>query len=320
MDRNTAVAVLNAIILYPLDAIKTKQIVSLDPLPFNEAARRVWRANRLQGIYSGVVPYLLSTMIRSILKNRIRIKVIRYFYPSTDSEEENKSDDSHFPSLTITPKNAFLVETLASGLSGAVVTAFIHPLDVVKVALQITNEAEMDKFVNAWDAFESILRGDGIFGIYRGFVPNILGSFLFSSALWAFYSCTKRYLFILKGTNRHSAVQQEHKQISIQQSKSAGVPLAISLFMAAVLASFLETPFDAVKTRFISGMLLAGTHYYNGHLRTTVMSMLHSPFSEFFRGVVPKCLQAGLAGALSVLTTWIILHLSDNNKQQKKRA
>jgi hypothetical protein len=35
-------------------------------------------------------------------------------------------------------------------------------------------------------------------GIYCGLIPNILGSFFYSSALWAFYSATKNYLFTLK--------------------------------------------------------------------------------------------------------------------------
>jgi hypothetical protein len=32
------------------------------------------------------------------------------------------------------------METLASGISGAVVTALVHPLEVIKIALQVDNE------------------------------------------------------------------------------------------------------------------------------------------------------------------------------------
>jgi hypothetical protein len=51
-----------------------------------------------------------------------------------------------------------------------------------------------------------------------------------------------------------------------------------------------------------------------------VCDLLFDSFLEIFRGVVPKCLRAGLAGVFSGITMWLIMWFSDDNKRPNQKS
>jgi len=64
---------------------------------------------------------------------------------------------------------------LFGGLSGMGATVFVQPLDLVKTRMQISGVGGAKKeYKNTFDAFTTILRKEGVFGIYRGLGAGLL--------------------------------------------------------------------------------------------------------------------------------------------------
>jgi len=92
---------------------------------------------------------------------------------------------------------------LAGLFSGITSTAILHPIDLIKVRFQVQDAArpssapsanERVRYRGIVDAARSILREDGVRGLYRGVVPGMLGSGLSWGLYFFFYERLKARL------------------------------------------------------------------------------------------------------------------------------
>eukprot|EP00029_Vermamoeba_vermiformis_P013270 TRINITY_DN8187_c0_g1_i1.p1 TRINITY_DN8187_c0_g1~~TRINITY_DN8187_c0_g1_i1.p1 ORF type:complete len:308 (-),score=55.76 TRINITY_DN8187_c0_g1_i1:80-1003(-) len=306
MDRFGTAAVFNNLFLQPLDVIKTRQILSSDNIKTIDLAKNIWNNEGVQGLYSGVVPSILISIIQSLFKNRLKNFLVDYYVTHINPADDSRDDYPRPPKLV--PENIFLVETLSYGLAGAALSVFTSPLDVIRVAMQADRQ---NKFLNAWDAFTYVWREQGFSGFWRGLVPAAVGSSLYSAALWAIYSSIKKRIFTKKGQSESNVPRAEQTLANWHQKKSSFWPLALSLFLAGVTASVLDTPFDVLKTRLQADMVFS-QYKYKG-LVDAVTTIKNNNSSDFFAGIVPKCLRAGLAGVFSLTTVSAILFFAGND-------
>jgi len=76
---------------------------------------------------------------------------------------------------------SYVVETVQhfalGSIAGAIGAAAVYPIDLVKTRMQnqrFTKESEKI-YKNSWDCFMKVVRGEGVRGLYRGIVPQLIG-------------------------------------------------------------------------------------------------------------------------------------------------
>lgn len=77
-------------------------------------------------------------------------------------------------------------EHLVAGISGGLVaTLVLHPLDLVKIRFAVNDGKEHlgPKYRSIANAFTTIYKQEGLYGMYRGVIPNIWGA----GSSWGFY-------------------------------------------------------------------------------------------------------------------------------------
>lgn len=78
---------------------------------------------------------------------------------------------------------------VASGLlAGSFATVTTQPFDLLKTRVQL----QPSKYPNFLDAFGTVLREEGLLGLYRGTVPRLIRKTLSSAVTWTVYEELRR--------------------------------------------------------------------------------------------------------------------------------
>lgn len=97
-----------------------------------------------------------------------------------------------------------LDESIAGCLSGAASTVLLHPLDLLKIRLQVADDAHVQSRTitrpTLRGTLQTILSTDaGLKGLYRGVTPNLVGSMASWGLYFGFYAKTKE---VMRGTDK----------------------------------------------------------------------------------------------------------------------
>ncbi|ANB13580.1 hypothetical protein AWJ20_1877 [Sugiyamaella lignohabitans] len=118
---------------------------------------------------------------------------------------------------------------IAGGVGGAFGDSSMYPLDTVKTRQQ--GSPNTIKYRTMWTASKTILKEEGIFrGIYRGYLPALLGSFPSTMAFFGAYETTKRKLIL------------DYEVPDTLAHLTAG-------FLGDLASSFIYVPSEVLKTR-----------------------------------------------------------------------
>jgi len=60
-------------------------------------------------------------------------------------------------------------------IAGAIGAFAVYPIDLVKTRMQNQRNTGTRLYSNSWDCFMKVLRGEGIRGLYKGLVPQLVG-------------------------------------------------------------------------------------------------------------------------------------------------
>ena len=75
------------------------------------------------------------------------------------------------------------------GLAGMSATLFVQPLDLVKTRMQLTGEGGTGKaYRNAFHAITSIVKAEGVFGLYAGLSAGLLRQAVYTTARMGIYT------------------------------------------------------------------------------------------------------------------------------------
>ncbi|KAG1050061.1 hypothetical protein G6F43_007641 [Rhizopus delemar] len=89
-------------------------------------------------------------------------------------------------------------QALAGFGAGMVSTAFLHPLDLIKIRFQVNtlrHSKERPLLGGTLRSFKTILSEEGIWrGLYRGFTPSMAGSAVSWGLYFGWYSMIKKYM------------------------------------------------------------------------------------------------------------------------------
>lgn len=194
----------STLVLHPLDLLKVRFAVSDGQSSLKKNYRNISNAfativreEGFKGLYKGVAPNCLGAGTAWGL--------YFLFYNSVKKHMAETSNQSHLGPLK---------HMTAGACAGALTTAITNPIWVVKTRLCLqygnvtTNTAaaatlestresllpESKRYSGTWDALKKVYKYEGVSGLYRGFVPGLLGVSHGAIQLAAYEEMKKAYL------------------------------------------------------------------------------------------------------------------------------
>lgn len=168
-------------------------------------------------------------------------------------------------------------EHLIAGISGgAISTLILHPLDLMKIRFAVNDgRTALPQYTSLTSAFYTIVKQEGIKGLYKGVAPNVWGS----GSAWGFY-----FLF-------YNSIK------NWIQAGDSNYPLGPSLHMlaaaeAGVLTLLVTNPIWVVKTRLClqygtTSSSVSSSQCYNGMGDALVKIYRTEGVRGLYRGFIP---------------------------------
>ncbi|KFM83302.1 Mitochondrial folate transporter/carrier, partial [Stegodyphus mimosarum] len=175
------------------------------------------------------------------------------------------------------PPNNFFAhikyEHLLAGISGGVTsTLVLHPLDLLKIRFAVNDGQLLTRpnYHGLGNAVTTIIKEEGIRGLYRGVTPNCWGA----GASWGFY-----FLF-------YNAIKTWMLDGSTKKTLSAGSHM-LAAAEAGVITLFITNPIWVVKTRmclqYSTTVGLPPSKHYTGMLDALVKVYRHEGIPGMYK-------------------------------------
>jgi solute carrier family 25 phosphate transporter 23/24/25/41 len=174
---------------YPLDIVRTR--LSIQSASFAALGRHdgqlpgMWQTmvtmykseGGIVGLYRGIIPTVAGVAPYVGLNFMIYESVRQYF---TDPGE----------------KHPVWYRKLAAGaISGALAQTCTYPFDVLRRRFQINSMSGMGyQYKSIWDAIRTIVSQEGIMGLYKGIVPNLLKVAPSMASSWLSFEVARDFL------------------------------------------------------------------------------------------------------------------------------
>lgn len=160
----------------------------------------------------------------------------------------------------------------AAMTTGALGMCIANPTDVVKIRLQASRGVGgQQRYSGAIDAYKTIIRDEGVLGLWRGIAPNVVRNSVICAAELASYDQIKQTVL-------------KHKLVSDGPMCHFGSALGAG-FVATVVGS----PVDVVKTRYMNAP--PGT--YTGVLNCVGKVVSNNGIAGFYNGFWPNFFRIG---------------------------
>jgi len=168
-------------------------------------------------------------------------------------------------------------EHLLAGISGgAISTLILHPLDLMKIRFAVSDgRTAVPQYSSLTSAFYTILKQEGVRGLYRGVAPNVWGSGSAWGCYFLFYNSIKNWI----------------------QAGDLEQPLGAKLHMVAaaeagVLTLLMTNPIWVVKTRLClqygtEQPNMVSSRYYKGMTDALVKIYRTEGIRGLYRGFIP---------------------------------
>ncbi|OTB01597.1 hypothetical protein M426DRAFT_63815 [Hypoxylon sp. CI-4A] len=178
--------------VYPLDTLKFRlqsEYVSGGPRGnalLLQTARKMWTEGGVRAAYRGVTMGLIGMFPYSAI-DMGTFEFLKTTYVSYTAKAYSIHEEDAQPS------------TFATGIMGATSGAFgatvVYPLNVLRTRLQ-TQGTSMHpvRYTGIWDVAHKTVRNEGVRGLYKGLMPNLLKVAPALSITWMVYENAKRVL------------------------------------------------------------------------------------------------------------------------------
>lgn len=170
----------------------------------------------------------------------------------------------------------------AGALTGVTEACVIVPFELVKVRMQA--KENVGKYRNSFHAVQCVWAEEGLTGFYKG-----LESTVWRNGVW-----NAAYFGLIHDLNKRFALPPEKKT----HGRQLFVDFLVG-FIAGVVATTLNTPFDVVKSRIQSVRLqAAGLRKYNWTIPSLFTVLREEGLRALYKGYAPKVLRLGPGGGI----------------------
>ena len=157
---------------------------------------------------------------------------------------------------------------VSGGLAGATGTTILYPIEFLRTRLAMdTGTGENRKYKGMGDVLRSILRSDGVAGLYQGYGIALAGGICYRIIFLGGYDALKSELLHHKQTEHYAATRNNGGE-----SPSTPVPMTLSwgerilsAQIVSLTAGTVSYPFDSVRRRMMmqAGVAMAERRYRN---------------------------------------------------------
>lgn len=210
------------------------------------------REEGVRGLYKGLVPGLQRQLCFSSVRLGLYDEFKDFYFRLLYKDSENKD-------------MPIKIRLLAGVTTGALSVVLAQPTDVVKIRMQGQSTTSARIYNSSINAYKSIATEEGVRGLWKGVVPNIIRNIAVGVTEMVTYDVTKHELL-------QSGVLTD------------GIPCH---FLSAVTAGFIavivSSPIDVVKTRYMN----ATPGQYFGIFNCAYGIYSGSGWTGFYKGCVP---------------------------------
>ncbi|CAD8086292.1 unnamed protein product [Paramecium primaurelia] len=242
---------------YPLDTVKVRlqkegeaKSVVKKYINILRGSQVIYKEEGLRALYKG----LSASLVREATYSTLRLGLYEPFKHMISQDEEKTTIGVKF------------FAGLMSGSTGAIIA---NPCDVLKIRLQTISSHHQSIFAE----ITHILNHEGILGLYKGTMPNLIRGAILTGTKMATYDQTKQWL-------------KEHFQFK------EGFSLQfVCSFATGLIISITTAPMDLIKTRIMSQD--SGHKVYNGLMDCTIKTFKQEGLCAFYKGFYPQWLRFG---------------------------
>lgn len=164
---------------------------------------------------------------------------------------------------------------LAGSTTGAMAVAFAQPTDVVKVRFQaqmrLPEHGAVKRYNSTLEAYRTIARDEGVKGLWKGCLPNIIRNSIVNCSELVTYDIIKELILQYK-------LMTDNMPCHFTAAFAAG-------FCTTIVAS----PVDVVKTRYMNSV----PGQYSGAINCALTMLLKEGPTAFYKGFMPSFLRLG---------------------------
>lgn len=201
------------------------------------------------------------------------------------------------------------IPAIAGFMGGAVSTTLLIPLDIVKLRLQVNESKTHSKKSTTFRSLRimgGIIKYEGIFGLYQGWIPAFIGSSVSWGGYFYFYEQFKHQLVQYK-LSHNTINSSDHNNFSKNTAaitKPSDVLTSLDHFILAISASSvmvaITNPIWLVKTRIQLQLKRAGQTLnlkpYNGMIDAFRTIVQEEGIMALYKGIGPAFLLTSHAG------------------------
>ncbi|XP_067837576.1 solute carrier family 25 member 32-like [Heptranchias perlo] len=265
--------VVSTLVLHPLDLVKIRFAVSdgLQMRPkYNgivHCIRSIWKHDGIRGLYQGVTPNVWGAGLSWGL--------YFFFYNAIKAYKQ----DGHPAELTATQ------HLISAAEAGAMTLCITNPIWVTKTRLVLQYDAGVDpskrQYKGMFHALSKIYLNEGIRGLYKGFVPGLLGTSHGALQFMAYEELKKEY-------SKYKKMATDAKLNSLEY-----ITMAALSKVFAVSATY---PYQVIRAR------LQDQHtQYSGVTNAVWRTWRNEGVHGFYKGIVPNVLKVTPACCITFL-------------------
>lgn len=272
-------------IVQPLDVIKIRFQLQIEPINKHS------NASKYTGISHTIRVMLREEGIRSFWKGLLASQFISVVYTPIQFTSFYFLTEQSSKHLNLSPSHPG-IHMLCGSLAGVAGIVAAHPFDTVRTRL--VGQGEPKLYKGQVDAIRSIFRYEGIYGFYRGLLPNIALVGPQAGATFVSYEAFKNAWasFFNDGTG------QSGGKSSVLVNLTAGA-------FSGIVSKSLIYPLDSIKKRLqVQGFEEArnkfgSTRVYLGMIDCTLKITREESFLGLYKGYLPSIYKAAAVTALN---------------------
>ncbi|CCC68298.1 hypothetical protein NCAS_0B02140 [Naumovozyma castellii] len=242
----------------------------------------VYKREGFRSLFKGLGPNLVGV---------IPARSINFFTYGTTKEIYSKA----FNNGQETP----LIHLMSAATAGWATSTATNPIWMIKTRVQLDKAGTTRKYKNSWDCLKTVLKSEGIYGLYRGLSASYLGS-IEGILQWLLYEQMKHLIkqrSIEKFGHEGQLTKSRTEKIKewCQRSGSAGV--------AKFIASIVTYPHEVVRTRLRQMPMENGKPKYTGLVQSFRVIIKEEGLASMYSGLTPHLMRT-VPNSIIMFGTW----------------
>ncbi|CCD24213.1 Rim2p NDAI_0C05540 [Naumovozyma dairenensis CBS 421] len=243
----------------------------------------VYKREGFRSLFKGLGPNLVGV---------IPARSINFFTYGTTKEIYSKAFNNG--------QEAPFIHLMAAATAGWATSTATNPIWLIKTRVQLDKAGTTKKYKNSWDCLKSVVRTEGIYGLYKGLSASYLGS-VEGILQWLLYEQMKH---VIKRRSMRKFGHEGNKTTAdkikewCQRSGSAG--------LAKFVASIVTYPHEVVRTRLRQMPKENGKLKYTGLLQSFQVIMKEEGLASMYSGLTPHLMRT-VPNSIIMFGTWELM-------------